>query len=335
MVKKILVTGGCGFIGHHFVEHVLKVTDWDVVVLDKLTYASKGFDRLRDIDAFDDKRVTVLTSDITKSFSSGLIKEIGNIDYLIHMAAETHVDNSITDPEPFVMSNVLGTMHVLNYARRVKSLERMIYFSTDEVFGPAPEGTNYKEWDAYNSSNPYAATKAAGEELCLAYANTYSLPITITHTMNVFGERQHPEKFIPLVTRSILQEEKVAIHANPGCTKAGTRFYIHARNVAGAVLFLLHHGFPKAKYNIVGERELDNLELAQAIASIIGKPLIYELVNFHSSRPGHDLRYALDGQKMALLGWQPKASFDESLKKTIQWMLANPSWLSLKDEMQQ
>ena len=327
MSKRILVTGGCGFIGHHFIEHIIKNTDWDVVVLDKLTYASAGLDRLRDIQVFDNKRVSILTTDFTQPIPYGVISEIGKVNYIVHMGAETHVDNSIVDPAPFVISNVVGTMHMLNLAREIPDLERMIYFSTDEVFGPAPAGVAYKEWDRYDSSNPYAATKAGGEELCLAYANTYKVPVMITHTMNVFGERQHPEKYIPMVIRRTLEGEKVTIHANPERTKAGSRFYIHARNVAHAVLFLLDKGEVRDKYNIVGEREVDNLELAQLIAKTVGKPLNYELVDFHSSRPGHDLRYALDGGKMAEMGWTPGQTFEDSLEKCVRWVLERKQWM--------
>jgi len=329
MSRTILVTGGCGFIGHHFVEHVLKNSDWSIVILDKLTYASNGFDRLRDIGALDDPRVTVLTADLTREIPVGVAKEIGEIEYIVHMAAETHVDNSIVDPEPFVMSNVVGTMHLLNYARTLKRLDKMVYFSTDEVFGPAPEGKAYKEWDRYDSSNPYAAAKAGGEELCLAYANTYKLPVLITHTMNVFGERQHPEKFVPMVISKVLLGETVTIHANKDKTKAGSRFYIHARNVASAILFLLEHGQARDKYNIVGEREVDNLRLARFIADVVGKPLQHDMVDFHSGRPGHDLRYALDGTKMEEIGWSTGKSFEDSLLSTVEWMLDRKKWLDL------
>lgn len=324
---KILITGGAGFIGHHIVEHILKNTDWEIVVLDKLNYASLGFDRLRDISVFDENRVLVLTSDFSKPITTGVEKEIGDVDYIIHLGAETHVDNSIKDPESFVISNVLGTMHILNFARNQKKLKKMIYFSTDEVFGAAPVGINYKEWDRYNSGNPYAATKAGGEELSLAFHNTYKVPILITHTMNVMGERQHPEKFIPMTIKKILNGDKVIIHSNPDKTKAGSRFYIHARNVASAMLFLLEKGSVGDKYNIVGEKEVDNLELAKFIADTLGKELNYEMVDFHSSRPGHDLRYALDGGKMKSMGWELPINFDNSLKKTIEWTVEHKEWL--------
>jgi len=326
---RVLLTGGCGFIGSHLCEHLLKNTDWHIVIFDKLTYASNGLDRLRDIETFCEARVSVFTTDIAEPIPPGIVQEAGDIRYVIHTAAESHVDNSIRDPAPFVVSNVLGTMHILNYARNLSGLDRFIYFSTDEIFGPALPDEKFREWDRYNSSNPYAATKAGGEELCLAYANTYQMPIVCMHTMNVFGQRQHHEKFIPKVARSVLTGDTVPIHATPDKTKAGSRFYIHARNVADAVMFLLQKGQFRDKYNIVGEREVDNLTLAQSIATIVGKPLNYEMVNFHSSRPGHDLRYALDGGKMASMGWVPPTTFDESLETTIKWMIDNPIWLGL------
>lgn len=340
-MKKILITGGAGFIGHHVVEHLLKNTDWEIVILDRLSYSSSGLDRLRDIEVMQQlsepgNRVKIFTADFTKPIVDGLADEIGQVDYILHMGAETHVDNSISNPEPFVMSNVLGTMHLLQFARTQSHLEAFIYFSTDEVFGPAPEGVAYKEWDRYNSGNPYAAAKAGGEELCIAFANTYRIPTVITHTMNVFGERQHPEKFIPLVMKKVLAGETVTIHANKDRTKAGSRFWIHARNVAAAILFIINKGTLTSepphpycdKYNIVGEFEVDNLRMAKIIAATVGKELKYEMVDFHSSRPGHDLRYALDGTKMREMGWVLPVPFQESLEQTIEWTLKNDKWLN-------
>lgn len=328
---RILVTGLCGFIGHHFCEHLIKNTDWEIIGIDKLTYASNGFDRLRDINVYNSERIKLFTYDFTQEIKEGLLNEISDIDYIVHMGAETHVDRSIDNPEPFVMANVVGTMRILDMARKIKTLRKMIYFSTDEVFGVAPDNIKYQEWDRYNSTNPYAATKAGGEELCLAYANTYKVPVLITHTMNVMGERQHPEKFIPSTIRKVVLGEKVYIHSSPNRQKAGSRFYIHARNVSSAIMYLLGIGQARDKYNIVGEREVDNLELAKFIAMVVKKDLDYEMVDFHSSRPGHDLRYALDGNKMDILGWQPPVNFEDSLTKTIQWYLEdkNKHWINL------
>lgn len=327
---KVLLTGVCGFIGQHILEHIIKTTDFDVVGIDKLTYASNGLERLRDSGCLGNPRLKLFSADFVSPISWGLAKEIGNhIDFIIHTAAETHVDRSIENPESFVFTNVVGTMRMLDYARTLDNLKRFVYFSTDEVFGPAAEGVNYKEWDRYNSTNPYSATKAGGEELCLAYANTYKLPVIVTHCMNAYGQRQHPEKFIPSTIRKVINEETVTIHADPSCTKAGSRFYIHCRNIAAAVLFLLDKSQIRDKYNIVGEKEIDNLSLAQFIANVIGKPLQYKMVDFHGSRPGHDLRYSLCGEKMKSLGWYPPQSFEESLTKTILWYLDsnNRHWL--------
>lgn len=341
---RVMITGAAGFIGHHLVEHLLKTTDWELALVDKLSYASTGLSRLRDINALGQagNRVHLFTADVSLPIGSWLEREIGSLDYIIHLAAETHVDNSIADPRTFVMSNVVGTMEVLEFARRMQSrLKKFVYFSTDEVFGPAPQGIEFEEWARYNSTNPYSATKAAGEELALAWSNSYGLPLMVTHCMNCFGERQHQEKFIPMVVRKILGNESITIHADVTRTKPGSRSYIHCRNVADALTFLLAKwevpmGMPmRDKFNIRGEQEVDNLELVRKIHRIMEKAmgvkfgLRYELVNFHGVRPGHDLRYALSGKKMEELGWKPPSNFDLSLERTINWMVAqrNLHWL--------
>lgn len=314
----ILLTGGAGFIGHHFIEHIIKLTDHTITVLDKLSYASSGFDRLKDIGAYTHPRIRVFTHDFTQPIVDGLAKEIGEPDFIVHMGAETHVDRSIKNPWPFVQSNVIGTVRMLDYALTVKSLKKFLYFSTDEVFGPASAGKEFKEWDAYNCTNNYAASKAAAEEFCLSYANCYGLPLVITHMMNVYGERQHPEKYIPIVINKILDGEELQIHATGD--KPASRSWVHARNAASAVLFLLENDVLfRDKFNIPGE-EYDNLELAKMIASILDKPLKYKIVNFYADRPGHDPRYKLCGKKMRSLGWTPPVEFYPSFKKTILWM---------------
>ena len=323
---RVLITGGCGFIGHHFVEHFIKATDWDIVVLDKLNY-SGSFDRLRDISCMPHPRVQVFTHDLELPVPHNLIKELGKIDCIFHLAAETHVDRSISDPRPFVVSNVIGTMNILDVAKAIGAV--FYYFSTDEVFGPAPDGVEFKEDDVLSPKNPYAASKAGGEMLVTAYANTYGLPCLITRCMNVFGERQHPEKFIPRIIRACMTGEKLLIHADCTRTRPGSRFWIHARNVADAYRWLVQSGMPDV-YHIVGEREIDNLSMAQMIASEIGKELYFELVDFHSSRPGHDLRYAMADTKLRPGGWQCPVPFEDSLKRTVEWTLKSKQWLTLE-----
>jgi dTDP-glucose 4,6-dehydratase len=206
-------------------------------------------------------------------------------------------------------------------------LEKFQYFSTDEVYGPAPYGVNYKEWDRHRPTNPYSASKSASEDICISYHNTYNIPLIVTNLMNVYGERQYVEKFIPLVISKISKDEIVDIHTESDGITPGSRFYIHARNVASAVLFILKNAEIGEKYNITGEKEVDNLTLAQTIAKIIDKPLLYRLVNGVEMRPGHDIRYSLDGSKLFAMGWKPPVTFDQSLEKTVKWTLEHPEWL--------
>jgi dTDP-glucose 4,6-dehydratase len=339
---RILITGGAGFLGHHLVQHFLKTTEADIVVLDKLTYASAGLDRLRDIGAYADPRVRVIGCDLSQPIPEGVAREVGELDYVIHAAAETHVDNSIADPMPFLMSNVIGTHHLLWWlagkaAPIAKMPKRVFVVSTDEVYGPATwDSPGNTEIDPFRPANPYSAAKAGEEAVAMAYANTYKLPITIVNTMNLYGERQstpdRQEKFIPLVIRRVLLGEKIFIHADPTRTRSGTRFYLHCRNYASALAFLMRwdtSGPVPLKLHVSGEREISNLELAQTIADVIGKPLHSELVDFHSDRPGHDLRYALDDTGIRRMGWQPPVDIESSLRKTIGWYIANPRWLGL------
>lgn len=325
---RILITGGCGFIGHHFVEHVFKNTDWEIIIIDRLSYASNGFERLRDTEILNDNRVKVFTCDLILPLSEGLIKEIGELDYIVHMAAETHVDNSIKDPQLFLDNNIKSTYNLLEYARNhLPNLKTFFYFSTDEVFGPALGETLYKEWDRHKPTNPYSASKSAAEQICVAYENTYKTPLMIVNVMNAFGERQHVEKFIPLCIKKLLNNEKIYIHSYPDKKRSGTRFYIHGRNIAAAVLFLIKNGKIGEKYNISGEREVSNLKMAQFIAKFMNKELDYEMVDFHSDRPGHDLRYGLDGNKLFDMGFKLPLNFEESLQKTVEWTLENQKWL--------
>jgi len=333
---RVLVTGGAGFIGSHIIEHLLRKTTVEVVSLDRLD-TSGSLERLAHIVEDNPeyrKRLSIVFHDLKADLNDRVRAQIGEITHILHLAAGSHVDRSIQFPMEFVMDNVVGTCNLLNYAKdHCPALEWLLYFSTDEVFGTAPEGVDYKEWDRYNSGNPYSASKAGAEELCLAYANTYRMPINITHTMNVIGYRQHPEKYVPLCIRKIDKGEKIFVHADPTCTKAGSRFYIDANCVADAVLFLMarYETLERGdKFNIVGAKEIDNLSLAEMISERVGKPLIHELVDFHSSRSGHDLRYALCGAKMEDMGWKPK-SLDDTIERIVAWYLKpeNTLWMEV------
>ena len=339
-MKNILITGGAGFIAHHIISHVIKNTDWNITTVDRLDISgnlNRLDDILKEFSIEDKKRLKIIFHDLKAEINSQIKSEIGKPDIILHLAAASHVDRSIKYPMEFVNDNVVGTVNLLNFAKENNNLEKFVYFSTDEIFGNAPNGVSYKEYDRYNSTNPYSASKAAAEEFCVAYENTYKMPVFITHTMNVFGERQHPEKFIPMVIQRVRDGKKVLIHSNEEKTKAGSRHYIHAQDVADGLMFILnlknykHKGdFGNAKcpkFNLVGPEEIDNLTLAQMIAKVQKKELKYELIDNHSSRPGHDLRYSLSPELLKKLGWQPKIKLSKRIEEVVNWSLKNNRWL--------
>lgn len=317
---RVLVTGSTGFIGHHIVARLLS-EGFEVVGLDRMSH-SGNLNRVTTIPPY-----KIVHHDLRSAIHDQLKKQLGEFDYILHVAASSHVDRSIEDPMSFVLDNVVGTCNILEFARTQWDLKMFVYFSTDEVFGPAPPGVNYDEYDRYNSTNPYSATKAGGEELAVAYQNTFKVPVVITHTMNVFGERQHFEKFIPKCINKIRNDDTIEIHSNASKDQPGSRYYIHAEDVADALVFVMRLG-KFGKFNIVGKEEMDNLTLARLIAEALGRDSFkYELVDFHSSRPGHDLRYALSGKRLAELGWAPKKSVRERINEVVSWFLEHPEWL--------
>jgi dTDP-glucose 4,6-dehydratase len=335
MPKRILITGGCGFVGHHCVEHLLKNTDWEIIILDALTYAG-NLNRITDIEIFPKvkDRIKFIWHDLKAPISETTHKLIGKLDYCIHFASETHVDRSLKDARPFALSNVVGTTTLLEYLKKYQpNLTKYIGFNTDEVFGPAREGYFYKEEDKFRPSNPYAAAKAGQWCMEYAFAHAFRLPICMVHSMNIIGERQHPEKFVPKTIRAIKNGKKVTLHGR-GPQDLSSRCWIHARNVSDALLFLLEKGEPEQTYNIVGE-EKTVLEIANWICEVIkGRKLKedeIEYIDYHTARPGHDKRYALSGEKLAKMGWKPPLDLEASLKKAVRWIIRpeNQKWLNL------
>jgi len=339
MRKKVLITGGAGFIAHHIIDFLMKETDWNIISLDRLDF-SGNLNRIFEVAAKypekERKRIKIVYHDLKAEINEHVASFLNKPDMILHLAAASTVERSITHPLEFIYDNVVGTANLLEYSRKIDNLETFLYFGTDEIYGPAPKGVNYKEKDRYNSTNPYSASKASAEQLCVAWANTYKLPMIVTHCMNVFGYRQQKINVVPLFINKIDNGEEVVIHSNPERTEAGSRFYIHGDDVAEALYFIItkkpfiapDYGGSKTQiYNIVGKEEITNLTLAEMIAEAQRKPLKYQLVDFHSSRPGHDLRYSLDGSLLKSLGWEPRISLIDRIKQVTDWYLANPRWL--------
>jgi len=343
--KRVLLTGGVGFIGHHTVEHFLKKTSWDIVILDRLSYAgNQNF--LTDMEVFQkpeySKRVSFVFHYFRAPISETTDALLGHIDYCIHMGAESHVDRSIDDPMSFAEANVIGTVNMLNWARgrwEQKTLEKFLYVSTDEVYGPALNGHLHKEGEPHKPSNPYSASKSGAEAFCYAYWNTYGMPILITNTMNNFGERQHPEKFVAKTVKRLLNDEPMIVHCKKVeteedgeikhvITEISSRCWLHARNHADGLLFVLENGEYGQSYNITGEWA-DIEMMVKLIANILGVTPKMVFEDFHSFRPGHDMHYGLDGNKLKEMGWTPPYSLVESLTTTVEWMKSNKKWLGL------
>jgi dTDP-glucose 4,6-dehydratase len=344
MTKRILISGAGGFVGHHFLEHVLINTNWDVVLTDSFRHKGTN-DRVAEVIEGHDwrSRIDVIMHDLLAPFTAREAQRIGDIDYIAAIASESHVDRSIQEPAPFIRNNVEVALNTLELAR-VLQPRAVIWVSTDETYGPvaADDYAGHPEWDVVLPSNPYSGSKAAQEAIAISYWRTYGVPVVILNIMNMIGERQDLEKFIPRVISKVAQGELVTIHGSEG--NIGTRHYLHARNVADASLFLLNHTDPAAfpahkaydsqpvsdrpdRYNIASPDRIDNLTLAKMIAEDIGQPLKYKLEDFHTTRPGHDPHYGLDSSKIRALGWELPVAFRESLERTVKWTMANPRWL--------
>lgn len=348
--KRVLLTGIGGSIAIHFFSHFMRNTDWDVVGID--SFRHKGWtDRVsQTLERHPEwkERLTVVTHDLNAPFSPILKEKIGFCDYVISMASLSDVEASIQDPVPFVQNNVNLTLNLLEFAKSMWGLTStnqtppegtiFVQISTDEVYGAVSSKHDDLriEWDPIIPSNPYAASKACQEAIAISYWRTYGVPVIITNTMNNFGEMQQASKFPAMIQKWIAAGKKITIHGRPG--EIGSRSYIHSRNFADAILFLLQNCPPHMhvantpdrpdRYNIAGDKQLDNLELAQTISRLMGKEgLDYELVDTHSTRPGHDLHYGLDNTKINKAGWKPKMTFEESLDSTIKWQQEHEEWM--------
>ncbi len=337
--KRVLISGIGGSIGCHFFAHIMhNCPKWEVVGLD--SFRHKGWsDRVSHM--FKEhpewhERLRMYIHDISAPLSPLLIKKIGHIDYIINLASLSDVYDSIVNPVPFVQNNVNVVLNMLEYAREAKP-EVFIQISTDEVYGPTDGKTGLKEWSPILPSNPYSASKACQEALAISYWRSYNVPVIITNTMNNFGEMQQGSKFPVMVQKKIEEDETITIHGKEG--DIGSRSYIHSRNFADAILFILKNLPPYLhtpdtvdmpdRYNIAGDQQLDNLELAQLIAKLMGKELKYELQDSQFTRPGHDKHYGLDSTKLKERGWTSPVSFEESLNNVIQWQKENPEWLKI------
>jgi dTDP-glucose 4,6-dehydratase len=303
LAMRVLLTGAAGFAGSHIADEIVKSTDWEIVALDCLTYAGK----MSNLNLVPKNRMKFICHDFSEPLP---LDRIGHIDYIIHNGAETHVTNSLRDPQPFIQSNVIGTYNLLETARELRP-QIFLYTSTDEVFGASL--IPHKEDDPLCPSNPYSASKAAGEMLCKAYQKCFSVPCIITRTTNMFGKRQHPEKFIPMTIEKLRDGQEVIIHTN-SIYQIGSRQWIHVSDQARAILFILENGEPEETYHIAGVRR-DNFEVARTIAN--GRDGTIHLANAYKQFPGHDLHYALDDAKLRSLGWKPILSFEEGIALTV------------------
>lgn len=319
---RVLITGAAGFIGSHFVHYFHERSpDWELILLDSLNYAA-DYDRISSLRA----KVPVFYHDLRAPVPDSLAGRLGALDYIFHLAAETHVDRSLVDPRPFVESNFIGTFNLLEFTRfHQPKLRMFFYISTDEVYGPAMPGIDHTEEHSHRPSNPYSATKAAAEDLCYAWDRSMGVPVIVTNTMNNIGEMQHFEKFVPKIVRSLLDTSVIPVHGTPDMP--GSRKYLYVRDHADAIDFLITNGRRGERYNVVGQAEISNLDLVRRVEKIMGTEAKIRFVDFHSTRPGHDRRYSLDGSKMEQLGWVPPTTIEVGLERTVNWYLKHKDWL--------
>ncbi|MCP4123482.1 MAG: dTDP-glucose 4,6-dehydratase [Bacteroidetes bacterium] len=332
MAKKILITGGAGFIGSHVIRlFVNKYPDYEIYNLDKLTYAGNLMN-LADVDSAPNYHF--IKADIVDEKKMLDLFEMHQFDMVIHLAAESHVDRSITNPLEFIMTNVVGTVNLLNACRHIwkGDMEGKLFYhvSTDEVYGSLGEEGLFTETTPYDPQSPYSGSKASSDHFVRAYHNTYGLPVVISNCSNNYGPCQFPEKLIPLFINNIKKELELPVYGDGKFT----RDWLWVEDHASAIDLIFHKGNNGETYNIGGINEWQNIELIRLLCRIMDKKLAREsgssekLIRFIKDRPGHDRRYAIDASKINKeLGWEPSLKFEEGLEKTVEWYLSNEDWL--------
>jgi dTDP-glucose 4,6-dehydratase len=331
-MENILITGGAGFIGSHLIRRFVKqYPDYQIYNLDKLTYAG-NLSNLKDIE--DSPNYTFIKEDICNHEAIAAIFEKYNINKVIHLAAESHVDRSISNPMEFVQTNVFGTVTLLNVAKNYwKDRTDVLFYhvSTDEVYGSLHEENSFfTETTAYDPKSPYSASKAASDHFVRAYSNTYKLPIKLSNCSNNYGSYQFPEKLIPLFIHNILKNKSLPVYGKG----ENVRDWLWVEDHCAAIDTIFHHGKVGETYNIGGKNEWKNIDLIHLLCQIMDRKLSKEagesakLISYVVDRAGHDLRYAIDPTKLeADLNWKPSIAFEEGLEKTVDWYLENQDWV--------